>query len=512
MNHLVILPILIPLVGAALSLFVEHRRYGPRVQRTVSFSALVLLACAVAQLFAETRDGTTQAYLLGDWPSRLGIALVADRLSVWMLVTTVLLAGPCLLHACSGWDRRAPHFHALYQFQLAGLNGAFLTGDIFNLFVFFEVMLIASYGLLLSGGRGLRMRIGLHYVVFNVTASTLFLVALGLLYASLGSLNMAELAQRIAEVPESHQALVKATLGLLMLVFCSKAALLPLYLWLPEAYARAPAAVAALFAIMTKVGLYALLRVQMLWFGDDAGALAGYGRDWLLWAGIATLVLGGFGVLAATRLRVLISYLVVVSAATLFVAFALGNEGVVSAGLYYLPHSTFVAAALFLIADLIRRRRGGASDRKEVVAPMPGKTVPGVLFLVAAVSITALPPLSGFLAKAALLAAVPEASTGAVWAAVLGSGFMVIMGVTRAGIRLFWRVPGAEEEVLPPPRRAPTRPAEVAAVAMLLAWGVLMTVFAGPLMQHTTATAAQLLQPGQYVEGLRATPPEIRQP
>src|SRR5690606_16750687 len=125
---------------------------------------------------------------------------------------------------------------------------------------------------------------------------------------------------------------------------------------------------------------------------------------------------------------------------------------------------------------------------------------------------TALPPLSGFLAKAALLAAVPEASTGAVWAAVLGSGFMVIMGVTRAGIRLFWRVPGAEEEVLPPPRRAPTRPAEVAAVAMLLAWGVLMTVFAGPLMQHTTATAAQLLQPGQYVEGLRATPPEIRQP
>ncbi|PAL07926.1 cation:proton antiporter, partial [Staphylococcus hominis] len=135
----------------------------------------------------------------------------------------------------------------------------FTTGDIFNLFVFFEVMLIASYGLLLSGGRGLRMRIGLHYVVFNVTASTLFLIALGLLYASLGSLNMAELSQRIAEVPPTHLTLVKATLGLLLLVFCSKAALMPLYLWLPEAYARAPAAVAALFAIMTKVGLYAML-------------------------------------------------------------------------------------------------------------------------------------------------------------------------------------------------------------------------------------------------------------
>ena len=511
MQHLLLVPIVLPLVTGAILLLLE-RRHEVRVLRIASGVSLLLLLATTLALLARTSGGGIDVYLLGDWPSRIGIVLMADRLSALMVATTTLLAIPALMYASAGWDRRALHFHALFQVQLAGLNGAFLTGDIFNLFVFFEVMLIASYGLLLSGGRGLRMRIGLHYVVFNVTASTLFLVALGLLYASLGSLNMAELAQRIAEVPESHQALVKATLGLLMLVFCSKAALLPLYLWLPEAYARAPAAVAALFAIMTKVGLYALLRVQMLWFGDDAGALAGYGRDWLLWAGIATLVLGGFGVLAATRLRVLISYLVVVSAATLFVAFALGNEGVVSAGLYYLPHSTFVAAALFLIADLIRRRRGGASDRKEVVAPMPGKTVPGVLFLVAAVSITALPPLSGFLAKAALLAAVPEASTGAVWAAVLGSGFMVIMGVTRAGIRLFWRVPGAEEEVLPPPRRAPTRPAEVAAVAMLLAWGVLMTVFAGPLMQHTTATAAQLLQPGQYVEGLRATPPEIRQP
>ena len=360
----------------------------------------------------------------------------------------------CLLHACSGWDRRAPHFHALFQFQLVGLNGAFLTGDIFNLFVFFEVMLIASYGLLLSGGRGLRMRIGLHYVVFNVTASTLFLIALGLLYATLGSLNMAELSQRIAEVPPAQLTLVKATMGLLLLVFCAKAALMPLYLWLPEAYSRAPAAVAALFAIMTKVGLYSVLRIQMLWFGEDAGAMAGYGRDWLLWAGVATLVLGGLGALAATRLRVLISYLVIVSAATLFIAFSVGTPQVLSAGLYYLPHSSFVAAALFLIADLIRRRRGGASDRKEVVAPMPGKETPAVLFLIGAVSVAGLPPLSGFLAKAALLAGMPAQYTGPVWTAVLVSSLLVIMGLTRGGIRLFWRVPPVDPEA-PKPRKAP---------------------------------------------------------
>jgi len=505
MNHLVILPILIPLLGAALSLFVEHRRYGPKVQRAVAWTALSALALAVGLLFAATATGEINVYLLGDWPSRLGIALVADRLSAWMLLTTLLLAIPCLLHACSGWDRRAPHFHALFQFQLVGLNGAFLTGDIFNLFVFFEVMLIASYGLLLSG------RIGLHYVVFNVTASTLFLIALGLLYASLGSLNMAELSQRIAEVPPAQLTLVKATMGLLLLVFCAKAALMPLYLWLPEAYSRAPAAVAALFAIMTKVGLYSVLRIQMLWFGDDAGAMAGYGRDWLLWAGVATLVLGGLGALAATRLRVLISYLVIVSAATLFIAFSVGTPQVLSAGLYYLPHSSFVAAALFLIADLIRRRRGGASDRKEVVAPMPGKETPAVLFLIGAVSVAGLPPLSGFLAKAALLAGMPAQYTAPVWTAVLVSSLLVIMGLTRGGIRLFWRVPPVEADA-PKPRKARLRRVELYAACILLAYGIGMTLAAAPLMRYTDATAAQLLQPSEYVQQLRATTPEIRQP
>jgi multicomponent K+:H+ antiporter subunit D len=322
---------------------------------------------------------------------------------------------------------------------------------------------------------------------------------------------MAELSQRIAEVPPTHLTLVKATLGLLLLVFCSKAALMPLYLWLPEAYARAPAAVAALFAIMTKVGLYAMLRVSSLWFGEDAGAMAGYGSQWLFWAGVATLILGGLGVLAAARLRVLISYLVVVSAATLFIAFSIRTPQVLSAGLYYLPHSTFVAAALFLIADLIRRRRGGASDRKEIIAPMPGKETPAVLFLIAAVSVAGLPPLSGFLAKAALLAGMPAAYTGVVWAAVLGSSLMVIVGITRGGIRLFWRVPVLEEGV-PPPRKAPTRTVELFAAALLLCYGIGMSVFANPLMQYTDAMATQLLTPQDYVGELRATTPEIRQP
>jgi len=514
MNHLAILPILIPMLGAALSLLVEHRRYGRVMRRAVAWAALAALLASVLALVARTADGQIQVYLLGDWPARLGIALMVDRLSAWMLLTTALLAVPCLLYACAGWDLRAPHFHALFQFQLMGLNGAFLTGDIFNLFVFFEVMLIASYGLLLSGGRGLAMRNGLHYVVFNVAASSLFLIALGLLYAQLGSLNMAELAPRIAAVPAQDAALLKATMGLLLLVFCSKAALLPLYLWLPETYARAPAAVAALFVIMTKVGLYAVLRVSSLWFGAGAGALAGFGASTLLWAGMATLMLAAFGVMAAVRLSVLVSYLVVFSAAMLFIAFSLDDPGALGAGLYYLPHSTFVAAALFMICDLVRRRRGAAGDWKEVVAPLPGRALPGTLFLVAAVAVAGLPPLSGFLAKAALLQHVPAAQAAPVWSTVLVGSLLLVVGLSRAGVRLFWRVPAAasDDPSRAPPRRARMRPVETAATLLLLGYVLTMTVAAGPLMEHTDQAAAQLRQPDDYLRQLRAAPSQSKQP
>ncbi len=261
---------------------------------------------------------------------------------------------------------------------------------------------------------------------------------------------------------------------------------------------------------MTKVGLYAILRVSLLWFGPNAGALQGFGRQALLWTGLATLVLAGFGVMAANRLRVLVAYLVVFSAATLFVAFALDDQGAIAAGLYYLPHSTFAAAALFLIADLVRRRRGDASDRKAIIAPLPGRGVPGTLYFIAAIAIAGLPPLSGFLAKVALLAHVPDAQVASVWSAVLGGSLLVIIGLSRAGVRLFWRVP--ETAPTPPTRRARLRPAETAATLLLLAYLLGMTIAAGPLMQHTDAMARQLRQADEYRQLLRQTHPAMRQP
>lgn len=521
MQHLPALPILIPLFAASIALFFEHRRFGMVPQRIVAWVSIASMLAVCGVLVASAASGDVSVYLLGDWPARLGIVLMVDRLSALMLLVGLLLAAACLLHACAGWDRRAPHFHAFFQFQLMGLNGAFLTGDVFNLFVFFEVLLISSYGLMLSGGRGERMRAGLHYVAFNIAASTLFLIALGLLYGMLGSLNMAELSARVAQLPPGDVALVQAAAGLLFVVFCAKAALLPMYFWLPETYTHAPAAVAGLFAIMTKVGLYAVLRLGTLTFGAS-GPLDGFAWPALLALGAVTLVLASLGVLAAVRLRALAAYLVLGSAATLFVAFSLSTVGTVGAGLYYLVHSSFAGAALFLLADLIRRRRGRASDRKDLIAALPDKTVPGLLFLVAAVSLAGLPPLSGFIGKLLLLEAVPAGPrTLWIWSLVLGTSFLMLVGLARAGTRLFWRVepwPDAgthKLEAYTPEQdlaAAPSRPLETAAILVLLGYGVALVLAAAPVLDYTRATAEQIRAPGDYVDHVRAAAPILREP
>ena len=505
MTHLVLAPILVPLLAGAALLLLE-RRHKIAVLRWGSWIGLALLLASAVALCARACEGRIDVYLMGDWPARLGIVLLADRLGALMVLSIALLAVPCLMHANAGWDRRAPHFHALFQFQLAGLNGAFLTGDLFNLFVFFEVLLLASFGLLLSGARGARIKAGLHYVVFNICASTVFLIALALLYASLGTLNMAEMAVRLAALPEAQTALPRAAGSLLLLVFCSKAALVPMYMWLPESYSRAPAVVAALFAVMTKVGLYALLRTGTLLFAG--GPLGGLPWEPLLLGGLATVLLAALGVVGATRLRTGIAYLVLLSAGTLFIAFALARPDAIAAGLYYLPHSVFICAALFLLAELIQRGRGETGEKLLRPAPIASRALLGSLFLVAAVSVAGLPPLSGFVGKVALLGAVPATRVAWVWPAILGSSLVTIIGLSRIGTRLFWRIERAPTDApLPPPERI-----ELLAICTLLAYGIVMTVAAEPFLAYTRATAAQLLDTAAYVDAVHGTLPRIRQP
>jgi multicomponent K+:H+ antiporter subunit D len=501
-THLPVLPIVLPLLAAGAILLVERAGFG--VQRAIGLAAAgaqVLLAMA---LVAEADRGAVSVYLVGNWPASLGIALAVDRLAAIMLLSTALLGLAGLLYAASGWDRRAPHFHALFQLLLMGLNGAFLTADLFNLFVFFEVLLIASYGLLLSGGRGARMRAGLHYVVFNISASTLYLFAVGLLYGLLGALNMAELAERIAVAPAANLPLIAAAGGLLLVVFCAKAALFPLYLWLPETYARTPAPVVALFAVMTKLGIYAVLRVYTLLFGADAGPLAGLAWDWLLPAGAIGLVLASLGVLATRSLRTMTAYLVVASAATLFIAIAVAGAAAWGASLYYLVHSTFATAAMFLVADLIRRQRRRAGDRLDRLDHLAPRALLATLFFVASLSLVGLPPLSGFIGKFALLQAIDGPGAQWLWLLILLGSLLALIALAHAGSQLFWRAtPAADGEApLPPPRRI-----EVAAVVLLLGLGIGITVWAQPVLRYAQAAGEQLAAPERYRAALLQAQP-----
>jgi multicomponent K+:H+ antiporter subunit D len=496
--HLVIAPVLLPLAAGIVLLLV--RGLDLPVRRWLSVAAVVAEIGLVVALLAAVADGDILVYALGDWPAPYGIVLVADRLAAWLLLATALLALFALLYALRGSDAAGRHFHVLFQLQLFGLAGAFLTGDLFNLFVFFEVLLLASYGLLLHGGGRLRTRAGLHYVVLNLAGSTLFLFAVGTLYGVLGTLNMADLGRQVAAAPAENLALVRAAGLLLFGVFALKAALIPLHLWLPAAYAQASAPVAALFAIMTKVGAYSILRVDTLIFGAGAGPLAGLFAPWLLPLALATLAIGTLGAVASRHLRVQIAYLVVASAGSLLTAFGLASAEGIAAGLYYLPHTTFAAAAAFLLADAIASRRGELADRLDPGPSLPHNRVLGGLFLVVAVALVGLPPLSGFLGKFLLLrAALDHAWLPGVMATVLTAGLLVLIALARSGSLLFYRTHAAGAA----PRSAtPALAAELApAVGLLLLVGAL-TVAAGPAAEFAQATASQLLQPERYIHAV----------
>ena len=503
MNHALILPILLPMFSGCL-LLLGGRLLAINGQRILSLLATLALLPLAGGLVAQAATGPLQVYALGNWVAPFGIVLVLDRLSALLLLVTALLALFALLYAVRGDDQRGASFHALFQFQLMGINGAFLTGDLFNLFVFFEILLLASYGLLLHGGGKLRTRAGLHFVVINLAGSTLFLFAVGTLYGILGTLNMADLARQVAMLPPEHLGPVKAAGLLLFGVFALKGALIPLHLWLPGAYANTSAPVAALFAIMTKVGAYSILRLDTLIFGAAAGSLSGLISGWVLPLALATLVVGMLGVLAATALRQQIAYLVVASVGSLLTAFGLGSSAGIAAGLYYLPHASFAAGAFFLLAGSISSRRGEHDDRFLPGVMLTDRIVLGTLFFLVAVLIAGLPPLSGFIGKwLTLKAAVDHAWMPWVLAVVLATSLLAVIAMARAGNVLFYR--SEAPEVNRPTVRTERLSRELLPAAGLVALCVALVIWAGPVDEFTRATADQLLAPETYVRAVLGT-------
>ncbi|HSG56761.1 MAG TPA: proton-conducting transporter membrane subunit, partial [Paracoccaceae bacterium] len=310
MTHWLIAPVVMPALLAPFIILAA--RYHIGIQRTVSVAGVVAMIAVALGLFVQTADGDILLYQLGDWAAPFGIVLVGDSLSTMMVLLMAVLALFVLLYAIgSRWDQRGRHFHALFQFQLMGIAGAFLTGDLFNLFVFFEVLLIASYGLMIHGGGNKRLRAGVQYVLFNLLGSTLFLFALGALYAETGTLNMADLAERAALIGAEETVGIRIAAVLLILVFAIKAAIVPLHFWLPSSYSEAPGPVAALFAIMTKVGAYAIIRTYTLVFPVDLEVTSGLHGTWLLPFALLTMAVGAIGVLAARRLDRLVAFSVI---------------------------------------------------------------------------------------------------------------------------------------------------------------------------------------------------------
>jgi multicomponent K+:H+ antiporter subunit D len=506
MMHWIIVPVVLPAMLAPIIALVMRHDIG--LARVASVAGTFTLLAVALGLTVLAADGQTHVYRLGDWPAPFGIVLVLDRLSALMVLMTATLALIVLIHAiATGWDARGRHFHTLFQFQLMGICGAFLTGDAFNLFVFFEVLLIASYGLMIHAGGRARIKAGLQYVVMNLAGSTLFLFALGTLYASTGTLNIADLAVVIPTIDPQEAALVRVAAMLLMIVFAVKAALFPVQFWLPATYANAPAPVAALFAIMTKVGAYAILRIHTISFGPGIPATEGIAGTWLFPAAIVTIAVGAFGVLGARRLMPLIAFSVIGSMGTLLVAVAVFSPTAATAALYYMIHSTFAAAALFLIADLVVTRRAGDS-----LTPAPATVQNGLfaaLFFAAAIAMAGMPPLSGFLGKLLLLDALRDPGTiGWAWSAILGGSLLTIVGFARAGSLLFWSSTAisAPETTAPThetPRHAGTLELAPAMAALALLAG--LAVFAGPVTDYVEATAAQLFDRSGYVTAVLGT-------
>lgn len=519
-HHLIVTPILLPMMTAAILLFIDERNRTTKALVSLTATVLLLANALVLFIVESGPNSFDNVYLLGNWAAPFGVVLVIDGLSAMMLLLTAVLAIAALVFSMAKWHAVGAHFHTLFQLLLVGVNGALLTGDLFNLFVFFEVMLAASYGLLLHGTGTLRVKSGLHYIAVNLVAALFFLIGVSLVYGTAGTLNMADLALRMPEMEPDRLILMEAGAAVLGVAFLIKVGMWPLCFWLPSAYSAASAPVAGMFAILSKVGIYVILRLTMLLFGD--GPSAGFGAEVLLLGGMATLVFGTIGVLASQALGRLAGYSVLVSSGTLLMVLGI-NDGVVSSGaLLYLVSSTLTISAFFMLIELVERGQDAGANVLAVTmeaygdgeeadiedgegTTMPGTmAILGICFAACAILLAGLPPLSGFIAKFAMLSAMmgtgsigttPDLAVWTLIVLVILSGVAALISMTRAGIRTFWgSIEGAVPRVLV---------VELVPVMLLLSLTLGLTVKAGPAMTYMDTTIRTLSNPSAYVDAVR---------
>ena len=488
MSALLPLPVLLPLGGAALSIVVGRWRAA---QRVVALAVLTSVAgVAVALLVAVDRDDVvaTQA---GDWYAPLGITLVADRFSAIMLLTAAcaLLAVDVYAIGQPGAERNHVGFQSVYLILSAGVAAAFLTGDLFNLFVAIEMMLTASYVLITLGGRLDQVRSGMTYVVISLIASVLFLAALAFTYAATGTINLADLAIRMGELPSGVRS---ALAGLLLVVFGIKAGLFPLFFWLPDSYPTAPAPVTAIFAgLLTKVGVYAIIRTQTLLF---PGVLP----TWLLLAfAAATMLVGVLGAIAQDDVKRILSFLIISSIGFMVMGLALFTVAGIAAAIVYMVHQVVIKTTLFLAGGMIEHT--GGSSRLSRLGDM-ARTAPliAVVFFVPAMSLAGIPPMSGFAAKFALLDSVAASREWWILGVAIAVSLLTLFSIAKIWLGVFWGQPEPAETTVAHGRSRPPG-LMVAPTALLVAATIVLGLAAGPLYDYCARAAGDLVDPAPYV-------------
>ncbi len=447
MSALVPIAVLLPLLGAALTLVLSKH---PTAQRRISSATLLALVVVAAVLVREVDAHGPITVWVGAWglPDGVGIVLVADRLAVLMLLVSALVTTAVLGYSIGQGmvmdEESAPVsvYHPTFLVLVAGVSNAFLAGDMFNLFVSFEMLLFASYVLLTLGGTAPRLRAGTIYVLVALLSSVLFLISLAVLYGAAGTLNMAQLADRLGDLPH-HVALMIQLL--LLVTFAIKAAIFPVSFWLPDSYPTAPAPVTAVFAgLLTKVGVYAILRVQTLLFPES------HLTTLLLVAALLTLVIGILGAIAQSDIKRMLSFILVSHMGYLVLGIALGSQIGIAGTIFYVVHHIIVQTALFLVIGLIERRAGSTSLLR--IGGL-GKIAPvlAILFFIPAMNLAGIPPLSGFIGKVGLLQAAQIQGTPLAWLLVgagVATSLLTLYAVAKAWAVAFWRTPAEAHEAL----------------------------------------------------------------
>jgi multicomponent Na+:H+ antiporter subunit D len=487
--NLVIIPILIPLFTAILQLLMLRNK---AVQRYLSVAASAAVLVAVIYLYSEVQQNGIMVYRMGNWPAPFGIVLVADLLACFMLFLSALASLAMSTYAVFDiGEKRERHAHfPVFQLLLMGINGAFLTGDIFNLFVMYEVLLIASYVLIAHGSEARQIRGALHYVLINLLGSTLFLIAIGLLYGITGTLNMADIAVQMQNADSDTASLLRGISMMLFVVFGVKTALVPLFFWMPDAYPQPPIATAGMFAaIMTKVGVYSIMRTFTLIFPGDEFTITV-----IKIVAVASMLIGVLGAIAQTNFRRLLSFHSVSQVGFMVLGIGFFSPMAIAGSIYFIMHHNMIKSSLFLCSG-IAERLTGKRDIKKMGGIIEGHTFYSALFLIAAFSLAGLPPFSGFFAKLILLFAGFELKEYWYIAAMLVGSFLTLFSMVKIWGMAYWG------EATGPFKKVQVGWLSVG-IVILVGTSTILALFIQPVYDMVFEAGNQLLDPSNYINAV----------